>query len=42
MYIENDIVNVFVHPFIQRAGARVYAVKAAMGMGKTTQLNNFI
>ena len=40
--VENDNSNRFVLPFVPRVGARVYAVKAGMGMGKTTQLKNFI
>ena len=39
---ENDNSNRFVLPFVPRVGARVYAVKAGMGMGKTTQLKIFI
>ena len=42
VYIEIDAQNKFVQPFAPRAGTNVYVVKAAMGMGKTTQLNNFI
>ena len=32
----------YVKPFAPRPGTRIYAVKAGMGMGKTTQLRNFI
>ena len=42
VYIDIDAESEFVQPFAPRAGATVYVVKAAMAMGKTTQLNSFI
>ena len=42
MFVENNNKHSFAQPFVPRVGVRVYAVKASMGMGKTTQLKNFI
>ena len=42
MFIENNYVNTFVQQFRPRAGSKIYAVKAGMGTGKTSQLKKFI
>ena len=40
--IQNDIENDFVQPFRPSENTKIFAVKAGMGMGKTTQLRQYI